>query len=57
MLIKNEYKPIMVKKQAEDARKKIKNNIFISDEAVHTNTSFIGSVPTPATNYNTYYIR
>lgn len=35
----------------------IKNNIFISDEAVHTNTSFIGSVPTPATNYNTYYIR
>lgn len=35
----------------------IKNNIFISDEAVHTNTSFIGSVPSPATDFNNFYLR
>ena len=35
----------------------IKNNIFISDEAVHTNTSFIGSVPSPASDYNLFYLR
>lgn len=35
----------------------IKNNIFVSDEATHTNTSFISAVPTPATNYNNFYQR
>lgn len=35
----------------------IRNNIFISDEAVHTNTSFIGSVPSPATDFNNFYLR
>ena len=35
----------------------IKNNIFISDEAVHTNTSFIGSVPSLATDFNNFYLR
>ena len=35
----------------------IKNNIFVSDEATHTNTSFISAIPTPATNYNNFYQR
>lgn len=35
----------------------IKNNIFISDEATHTNPSFISAVPTPASDYNDFYIR
>ena len=35
----------------------IKNNIFISDEVTHTNTSFISAVPTPATDYNLFYLR
>lgn len=35
----------------------IKNNIFVSDEATHTNTSFISAVPTPAANYNNFYQR
>lgn len=35
----------------------IKNNIFISDEATHTNTSFISVVPTPASDYNVFYFR
>lgn len=35
----------------------IKNNIFISDEPTHANTSFINAVPTPASDYNVYYLR
>jgi len=33
------------------------NNIFISDEATHTNPSFISAVPTPASNFNDFYMR
>lgn len=35
----------------------IKNNIFISDEPTHANTAFISAVPTPASDYNVYYLR
>ena len=35
----------------------IKNNIFISDEPTHANTAFISAVPTPASDYNIYYLR
>lgn len=35
----------------------IKNNIFISDEPTHTNSYFISAVPTPATDYNLFYLR
>jgi hypothetical protein len=35
----------------------IKNNIFVSDEATHTATSFISAVPTPATDNNIFYQR
>jgi hypothetical protein len=35
----------------------IKNNIFISDEPTHANTAFINAVPTPASDYNVYYLR
>jgi len=35
----------------------IKNNIFISDEATHTNPYFISAVPTPASDYNDFYMR
>ena len=35
----------------------IVNNIFISDEATHTNPSFISAVPTPTSDYNDFYIR
>lgn len=35
----------------------IKNNIFISDDPTHTNASFISAVPTPASDYNVYYLR
>ncbi|MBP9083869.1 MAG: T9SS type A sorting domain-containing protein [Bacteroidia bacterium] len=33
------------------------NNIFISDEATHTNPSFISAVPIPASNSNNFYMR
>lgn len=35
----------------------IKNNIFISDEPTHANTAFISAVPTPASDYNVFYLR
>lgn len=35
----------------------IKNNIFISDEPTHANTTFISAVPTPASDNNIYYLR
>jgi hypothetical protein len=35
----------------------IKNNIFISDEDTHSNTAFISAVPTPASDYNNFYLR
>ncbi|MDP3860488.1 MAG: hypothetical protein Q8Q63_02770, partial [Phaeovulum sp.] len=35
----------------------IKNNIFISDEATHTNPYFISAVPIPASDYNVFYMR
>ena len=35
----------------------IKNNIFISNEGVHSNPYFISAVPTPTPDYNDYYIR
>ncbi len=35
----------------------IMNNIFICDEATHSNTYFISAVPTPATDYNNFYLR
>lgn len=35
----------------------IKNNIFVSDEPTHANTAFISAVPTPASDYNVYYLR
>lgn len=35
----------------------IKNNIFVSAEATHTNTSFISAVPTPASDNNVFYIK
>lgn len=35
----------------------IKNNVFVSAEGTHTNTSFIGTVPTPASDNNVFYIK
>ncbi len=35
----------------------IKNNIFINDEPTHANTYFISAVPTPASDYNLFYLR
>ena len=35
----------------------IRNNIFISDEATHTNPYFISAVPTPASDNNIFNIR
>ncbi|MFA5834528.1 MAG: T9SS type A sorting domain-containing protein [Bacteroidota bacterium] len=35
----------------------IKNNIFISDEATHTNPYFISAVPTPVSDCNNFYMR
>ncbi len=35
----------------------IKNNIFISDEPTHANTYFISAIPTPASDYNLFYLR
>jgi hypothetical protein len=35
----------------------IKNNVFISDEDTHANTAFISAVPTPASDYNNFYLR
>ncbi|MDP3150183.1 MAG: T9SS type A sorting domain-containing protein [Ignavibacteria bacterium] len=35
----------------------IKNNIFISDEATHTNPYFISAVPSQASDYNDFYMR
>jgi len=34
-----------------------KNNVFVSAEATHTNTSFISAVPTPASDNNVFYIK
>jgi hypothetical protein len=35
----------------------IKNNIFISDEPTHAKPYFISAVPTPASDYNDFYLR
>ncbi len=43
--------------QLSSANPIIKNNIFVSDEATHTNAYFINSVSTAAVDYNNYYLR